>query len=378
MNDNKTKPLFIDSDSHIEDHEGIFDYLDKEYAHRKPTVIDIGGLVTHRPTRNKVWLIDGEIRPKLFGYNPSCFATPPTSDFAKQKPISMEVQGLMNTEKYIKGMESMGLDITVIYSTLFLHPLTSDPLFEAALMRSYNSYMAEKCGEHPDRLKWGALIPMGSISHAVSEIKRVKALGATSIMVLPVAGNVFLHEKRFDPIYEEMIKQDLPLCVHVGYGHAGVNQSCDSIAAALILNFEMSMTMGMFSFLAGGILDRFPGLKVAFLEAGAVWLPALVNRLEKWRPTPTAEVWPAKKSAMEYIQEHNLYFTVEGDEDNLVDFINLVGVDRVLGSGDFPHVHYAGGKMAETFIDIKENQNISSADKVKILGKNAQKFYNIR
>jgi uncharacterized protein len=368
---------FIDSDSHIEEHDGVFDYLDKEYQHRRPAIINIDGLVKHRPTRNRVWLIDGEIRPKLFGNNPSCYATPPTSDFAKQKPVSVSVQGLMNPDEYVDCLKNIDLDVAVIYPTLFLHPLTQDPLFEAALMRSYNTYMAKQYGQHPTRIKWGALIPLNAPMEAVAEIKRVKALGASSIMVLPAAGTLLLHDRMFDPIYAEMVKQNIPLAIHVGYAHQGINNSCQEVAAALVLNFEMSMMFGLFSVLAGGILDRFPELKIGFLEAGAVWLPTFLDRADKWRLTPTAEVWPAKKAPLEYIRDHEVYFTIEGDEDNLLDFIKLVGANRIIGSADFPHVHYEGGKLGETFSSIKDRSDLTIAEKQLILSKNAQQFYNI-
>jgi predicted TIM-barrel fold metal-dependent hydrolase len=367
---------YIDADSHIEEHHEIFNYLDKEYMHRRPADISIGDMVKHRPTRNRVWLIDGEMRPKLFGHNASCYATPPTSDFAKLKPVTPEVQGISDVDAYIECLNSKEIDVVVLYPTLFLHPVTRDPLFEAALMRAYNSWLAETCAKQPKRLKWAALIPMRSIPDAISEVKRAKALGASSVMLLATVGNTLLHDRRFDPVYQAIQDANLPICIHTGYAHDGINDSCESPASALVLNFEMSMVMALFSFLSGGILDRFPNLKVGFLEAGTLWLYAALDRMMKWRETPTAEVWPAQKSPLEYLKNNQVYFTIEGDEPNLREFVDLVGVDRVLGSGDFPHVHYKDGKIAETFTDIKMHKDLSDADKKLILSKNAEKFYN--
>src|SRR5205823_13258385 len=108
---------------------------------------------------------------------------------------------------------------------------------------------------------------------------------------LPVAGRRMLDDPAFDPIWAAAVETGLPVSVHVGWSHNGIQDSCRTIAAAMVLDFEMSTPFGMFSFLAGGILDRFPTLKVAFLEAGSVWLPAILDRIEKWRNTPTSEVW---------------------------------------------------------------------------------------
>jgi len=368
---------YIDADSHIEEHEGMFDYLDKEFMHRRPTDIAIGNIVKHRPTRNRVWLIDGEIRPKLFGHNASCYATPPSSDFAKLKPVSPEIQGIMDVNAYIECLNSKGIDIIVIYSTLFLHPVTRDPVFEAALMRSYNTWLAETCGKQSSRLKWAALIPTRSVTEGIREVKRAKSLGASSLMFLATSGNTLLHDRRFDPLYEVIQEFELPIAIHAGFAHDGINDSCESPATALVLNFEMSIVMALYSFLGGGILDRFPKLKVAFLEAGTLWLYAALDRMEKWRDTPTAEVWPAKKSPYEYIRDNQVYFSIEGDEPNLRQFVDLVGVNRILGLGDFPHVHYSGGKMAEVFSEIKNHPELTNEDKKLILSGNSKVFYNI-
>lgn len=365
----------IDADSHLEEGPEVFDYLDAEFEHRRPFVVDIGDAVRHRPTRDKVWMIDGEMRPKLFGAGPSCYATPPTSRFGLAKPIPPDVQSLMDVGGLLAAMDRIPLDKIIVYSTLFLHPVTEDPRLEAALMASWNSYMHERAAKAAGRLGFGALIPTRDPHLGAKEIKRAKELGAASMMLLPAAGHRLLHDRAFDPLWAAAAEHDMPVSLHVGYSHKGIQDSCDSVAASLVLNFEMSMAIGMFSFLAGGILDRFPSLRVAFLEAGSVWLPAVLDRLDKWRSTPTAEVWPAERAPEEYLASGRLYFTVEGDESNLVEFIEQVGHEQILGSADFPHVHYAGGKLGEGFTMLRDHPDLSAVQKKAILGGNAGRFY---
>ena len=366
---------FIDSDSHMEECYDTFKFIDKAYEHRRPTIIDIEGVIKHRPARNQTWLVDGEMRPKLMGANPSCYASPPTTEYGRSKPVPVEVQGLLDPEAYVESMKTIGLDVAVIYPTLMLHPLTRDPGFEAALCRAYNSFMAEQCGMRPDQIKWAAVIPMRDPQEAVKEIKRAKSLGAVTCMVLSTVGNVPLHDRRFDIVYETMCLEGMPMSVHVGWPLDNLNDTLTTIPECLILHFEAGMLHGMFSIFAGGILDRFPQLKVAFIEAGTVWLPTLIDRVEKWRKTPTAEVWLAEKSPLDYLKDNNVFFTVEGDEADLRKFTNLVGVDRILGAADFPHVHYEGGNLSETFHDLVTHKDFSNEEKIKFLGKNSLNFY---
>ena len=372
------KHPFIDADSHIEDHDGIFEHLDRAFWHRRPKIVHIGDMIAHRTQRNYAWLIDGEMRPKMQGYQASCHASPITTDYARLKPVSTAIQGILDIDAYCAKMDEIQLDVATIYSTLFLQPLTRDPLFEDALMRAYNSHMAETCGQRPDRLKWAALLPMRLPHLAVKEVHRAKALGASSLMVLGTVGSVLLHDRRFDPVWAAAEEVGLPVCVHVGWAHDGIGEGLDSPAAAFILNFELTIVFGFFSFLGGGILDRFKSLKVGFLEGGASWFPTVMDRMDKWRVTPAAEVWPAEKSPMEYIREREIYFTVEGDEANLADFTNLIGPDRILGAADFPHTHYAGGKLGEAFSSIRERDDVPEDQKDLIFGPNAMRFYGFK
>ena len=272
-------------------------------------------------------------------------------------------------------MHEIGLDVSVLYPTLMLHPLTRDPGYEAALCRAYNTFMAERCGRRSESIKWAAVIPMREPLEAVKEIRRAKSLGAATCMVLSTVGNVPLHDRRFDVVYDTMCAEGMPMSIHVGWPLDSLNDTLTSVPASLILHFEAGMLHGMFSVLAGGILDRFPNLKVAFIEAGTVWLPTFLDRAEKWRKTPTAEVWLAEKSPLEYLKNNQIFFTVEGDESKLKEFVDLVGVDRILGAADFPHIHYEGGKMSETFKHLITHEDFNNDDKVKILGKNSLNFY---
>ncbi|WP_416974860.1 amidohydrolase family protein [Streptomyces sp. 4F14] len=372
------RPLLIDADSHLEDGPEVFDYIDAEFEHRRPIIVDIGGAVRHRPTRNKAWLVDGEMRPKFFGPGPSAFASPPNSDWAKSKPVPPGVQSLTDIDGLLATMDQVPLDKIIVYSTLFLHPLTEDPRFEAALMASWNTYMHERAAAASGRLGFGALIPTRDPHLGAAQIKRAKELGAASVMLLPAAGHKMLHDRSLDPLWEAATAHDMPVSVHVGWAFKGIQDSCDCLAASMVLNFEMSMAIGMFSFLAGGILDRFPTLRVAFLEAGTVWLPALLDRIEKWRKTPTAEIWPAQRSPEEYLSSGQVFFTVEGDEDNLIEFIGERGHRQILGSADFPHVHYAGAKLGQGFTMLRDHDQLSDLQKKEILGGNASRFYGLK
>ncbi|HHW39257.1 MAG TPA: amidohydrolase [Bacillales bacterium] len=368
--------MIIDSDAHLSEHPAIWEYLDNEYADRKPQAINIGSHSKHYPNRTHVWLIDGELAPKLDGRASFAMSTPPMG-YEKSKGISLESQALTDVQERLKSMDMLGIDVAVVYTTLFLHPLTEDVMYEAALIRAFNDFMADVCKNSDGRIKWVAPVPMRNPLEAVKEVKRVKELGAVGIMVLGSVGDTLLHDRSFDPIYAEAEQLSLPICVHIGWAHSSLHQSSDSPATSFILPFELSTVMGLYSFLGGGILDRFPRLKVGFIEGGSIWYSTLVKRMEFWYSTPSAKSWISKKSPTAYLKEHDIYFTCEGDKQELQSLLEIVSDDRLMGFTDFPHTHFKDGKLATPFDNIKESTEICESLKEKLLWKNAKNFYNL-
>ena len=129
----------IDADSHVEEPEEAWGYLDPKYEARRP--FPITG--ENRPflhSMNSFWYIDGCVYPKVVGQGVTIYATPVTMARAKLKPFSLDSQTLLEPAARLKDMDVGGVDVQVIFPTIFLEPLSEDPRFEAALMKSYNSW----------------------------------------------------------------------------------------------------------------------------------------------------------------------------------------------------------------------------------------------
>ena len=192
----------IDADSHVEEPEEAWGYLDPKYEARRP--FPITG--ENRPflhNMNSFWYIDGSVYPKVAGQGVTIYATPVTMARAKLKPFSLDSQTLLEPAARLKDMDAGGVDVQVIFPTIFLEPLSEDPRFEAALMKSYNSWMASACSKYPDRLKWAAVLPMRSVPEAVEETRRAKDLGAVGLAVYGTVGETLLSHEDFDPVWSE-------------------------------------------------------------------------------------------------------------------------------------------------------------------------------
>ena len=96
---------------------------------------------------------------------------------------------------------------------------------------------------------------------------------------------------------------------------------------------------GLFSFIGGGILDRFPPLRVGLFEAGAEWLTYLVPRMERYYEVYAGMDWPGlpKGRPADYLAAGNIYLACESDEPSLPQIAELLGEDHLMTSADMPH-----------------------------------------
>jgi len=363
----------IDADSHVEEPTEAWGYLEPRYEARRP--FPITG--ENRPllhNMNSFWYIDGSVYPKVSGQGVTIYATPVTMVRAKLKPFSLDSQTLLDPAARLKDLDAGGVDVQVIFPTVFLEPLTDDPRFEAALMRSYNTWMAVTCRTHPDRLKWAGVLPMRSVPEAVEEVRRAKELGAVALAVYGTVGETLLSHEDFDPVWAEAERLGLPVCVHTGWCHPGLKRPFTDSYGAHILGFTLPVLMGFYAFLGGGILDRFPRIKVAFLEAGADWVPYLIERMDHYFHSESANQRPVpKRRASDYVRDCEVYFTCEAEEKLLPQVMEFVGKDRIMISADMPHGEAREGSVEE----IRGRNDLSEAVKRRLLGDNAAKFYAI-
>ncbi len=170
---------FIDADSHVEEHPVMWDRLDPAFKDRRPVPIENPN-IPGRPQRDVQWFIDGQLFPRLTGHGPTCHGSPPLTSFAKRKPVSVECQGLVDVDARLHDMDAAGLDVSVVYPTLFLQTVTGDLVYEAALMRAYNDFLADRSAQSRGRIRWAAPVPVRNVPAAVDELRRTGRWGRSA------------------------------------------------------------------------------------------------------------------------------------------------------------------------------------------------------
>ncbi|MEK7878737.1 MAG: amidohydrolase family protein [candidate division NC10 bacterium] len=365
---------FVDADAHVEECEEIWNFMDPEYQPRRPVAVTLEA-APGRGNLNAFWLIDGKALPQPVGSGASFLGTPTSCTLSsRQKSFSRGSQELTDIAARLRDMDKMGIDIQVIFPTLFNGHLTDDPELEAALAKSYNSWMAEACGRASDRLKWNAVMPLRAPEAAAKEARRAKGLGAVGVMVYGTAGEKLLNHPSLDPFYAALLETRLPLCVHVGWSFPPLNRACDNPYAALTVSFALPYLMGFFA-IVDGVLDRFPGLRVGFFEGGSEWVPFWVDRMDQYYGIVTKLGWGPlpKKAPSRYLQDGNLYITCEAEDRLLPQTLAMWGEDRVMLSSDMPHAEQRDNAKDE----LGRRGDLAESTKRKILVDNALRFYSL-
>src|SRR5713226_753528 len=134
--------VVIDADGHIEESVAMFSGIEPEYYPRRPLALKFD-LDTAYRRYNAVWLIEGEVYPRMLGRSAITLGTPTLMERAHDKAASIPAQELTDVPARLVDLDQAGIDKQVVYPTLFLATTAEDVHLEAALFRAYNNYLGD-------------------------------------------------------------------------------------------------------------------------------------------------------------------------------------------------------------------------------------------
>jgi predicted TIM-barrel fold metal-dependent hydrolase len=151
------------------------------------------------------------------------------------------------------------------------------------------------------------------------------------------------------------------------------------------IGHPMSLAIALAEMVLNDLFNRYPGLRVAYLEGGPMWFLMALERLsrsfEAGTPVnPRGELLslPAGETVADYIRElveaGRLVVGIEGGETDLAYAIRVAGEKAFMFSSDFPHEVNVQTVKKEIH-ELCEREEISSAAKQAILRDNAGRFY---
>lgn len=284
------------------------------------------------------------------------------------------------TTSHVKDMDREGVMMSFLYPTVGLgHWCVDDPGLAMNWAETYNTWLADRCTAAPDRLMPVALIPRQDPRGMLRELDRtVGRLGMKAAVIFP---NI-IHGKRLDdpsyePFYAELERANVPLTIHIGGFVKDRTIATDRFHDWFNLHVAghpLEMMLGCLALITGGVLDRHPSLRVAFLESGTGWLPFWLDRIHEHQEIIGKEVGHLSREAIDYFRDQ-CYITFDPDDASVPYVAQCVGSDKLFYASDYPHFD---SKFPESANIVLDRTDLTNEQKKLMLSDNPITFYGVR
>jgi predicted TIM-barrel fold metal-dependent hydrolase len=258
----------------------------------------------------------------------------------------------------LRLLDEQGMDGALLFPTLGVgmqEALRRDVPALHAAFRAFNEWLDDDWGfdRGDGRLYAAPMITLADPDLAAAEVRRVLDAGARILVTIPGPvpdgddGYVSPGHPKFDPVWAQLAEAGVPMALHAGlsgvshYGRfwrtgggdgAGGFEGFKHAAFPLVAFQDRGISDTFAALICHGVLERFPALRLASIENGAMWVPDLLRNLrDAYGKMPfafsthpveqfTRQVWVAP------------YY-----EDDMARLKDELGIGRLLFGSDFPH-----------------------------------------
>ena len=355
--------MIVDADAHVVETEHTWDFLDAAEKKFRPQLFSS----TDNPNM-QYWFVDG----KSVGFRPPTLTEQELIALSKQTgreiKTAPEARELRDVELRLKHMDKLGIDVQILFNTMWIARVADKAEAEIALCKSWNRWMAEVWKQGNNRLRWSCVVPAMTLSEAVEQMRFAKENGAVAVSLRPFEDEKHLVEPYFYPIYEEATRLNLAIAVHIANASPRLMDQFKPRYDRMggFAQFRIPTVITCLSLMMSDVPKNFPKLHWAFVEASAQWVPWVVKEAVRRSGTKGFPKLPFK--------EFNIYVTTETNDD--FDYVlRYAGEDNVVIGTDYGHTDASSEVDA---IDIfRANDLVGDPIKKKILDDNPRRLYEL-
>ena len=370
----------ISSDSHVTEPENLWwDALGHKYGDRTPRPIHEhkgfkGNFYYRGPHRGGVSRLGIDLNPET------------EKAAIEARELGLENAGIDPAVR-VDFQKRAGVEAEVMNTTRILGMMHGSPDLEVmqACAEVFNDWEAEFISYDPKRLIGTSFIPMHDVDWAVKELEKTvkRSLKSPLVKCVPQEGTPPYRNRIYDRFWATAQDLGAPITLHAATG-----KDIDALAYAwcetpkehaenarewVELFNEVQVTLAN-DFIFGGILDRFPDLKVICSEFEMSWIPGFMARLDQIVDVgPRWDLPKLKMKASDYMRTRVWHGFI--DDTMASHSIPLVGTDRVLWGSDFPHLRSIGLEAQDAVAELLKD--FSRDDQEKIAGGNLAKVFNL-
>ena len=268
-----------------------------------------------------------------------------------------------------RRMDELGIDMSVLSLATPLIDYAAPAGAALSAARVFNDELAILRDLHPDRFDGWAFLPMQDPPAAARELRRAVAeLGLRGGHIASNVNGRYLDSPEFAPLFETAIDLDVPLFVHPS-NPAGADRT-GRFELTVVSGYLFDTTINLFHMIFGGMLDRYPALRLCCAHAGGYAL-LLRARMQREVDTNPGLAETISGSVGNYLKR--LYYDTICFEDGYLRYASdtIDPARLVLGSdGPFP----LGEPDPVRFVRRTFGDDPAGAD---ILHRNAARMFNL-
>jgi predicted TIM-barrel fold metal-dependent hydrolase len=279
----------------------------------------------------------------------------------------------------LAAMDRDGVDAEVLYSEV--SAFRAYGLIKGdwrPISRAFADYLSDFAAHDPRRLAVSYQVPIIDVPYAVGEVQRLAGLGARSVH-LPNYPSEFglpdYHDTCYDPLWGVLQETGISISHHLGVRHwlwdvfqrdptpqSAIFTSLPALALAEVINW----------WILTGTLERFPGLRIVFVEPQLYWLPGFLASLDR-KADGAYDLPGLRLKPSEYFRR-NMACTFMDDEVGL-GMRHQIGLENILWSTDFPHPATTWPRSQEAV--ARQFAEIPEVERNMICSENAARIYNL-
>ena len=273
-----------------------------------------------------------------------------------------------------RAMESMGISVQIVFPQpmleIGLHP---SPEIETQLIMAYNRWFTERILAHEPRIKSMLALPFANPEACLRVIREFAEKPGVVGFLITSQRNAALWRPEYMPVFRELEERGLPLGFHAGPDYA-VGRQMNRFISVHSISFVTCNMIHLTNWVMNAMPERFPKLKVIWIESGLAWLPFMMQRLDHEYLMRQSDAPMLRRVPSEYMRE--MYYTSQPmEKTNLklleATFEAINAESQLLYSSDWPHWDF------DTPGQIAGLPFVSEQGKRNILGETARQLFRL-
>jgi predicted TIM-barrel fold metal-dependent hydrolase len=275
-----------------------------------------------------------------------------------------------------RSLDQMGLDYQVVFPNALLylgmHPVKE---LEVHLANAYNRWLVEKMLPEEPRLKAMLYLPFNNPEAAEETIRRFQGKPGVAGFLITSSRHKPVHSNEYMRLYSMLEESGETLAFHAHLNWIDeYTRQLNRFISMHAISFVLCNLVHLTNWIINGLPERFPKLKVLWIESGISWLAFATQRLDSEYLMRTSEAPLLKKLPSEYISE--MFFTSQPMEQTNMKLLEatfeaIKAPTQLVYASDWPHWDF---DLPSTIWDLPF---LDEQSKRNILGFNAAKLFNL-